>query len=510
MADESTSTQFQIHIVSDADNAGFTSAAGAATTMGAASSQAGDKSEDAGKQIKKAGEEAKESGLSHRELGKVFRDIGTQLAPQMGGALMELAYGPVGAGLFLVGVFEAFRETLEGVNSQLEQTAELAAQPLDGGIKAVKDAWDEAAKSAGEYYAKMQSAGEDSDPIGTQIARLKDLAAAQIEASKKIVEARGKEEIAAIRVQQAQNPRGTPELTEKLVADAEARTQAQMDALDQSKADATGVAALKAEQQMRAAANPELQNEANAANERAAQAKRQYDDFQASLALARKAVGVTDEDKKSSDYITLQKRFNDANDALDAAKALPTEIQPTAFTGGGPIDNTAARAEKIREAQSELEIVQAEIAGNAKLLAQLEAKEEEVTRQKAEADQAAEAARDKSIKNQARIRQLPGEIDQATKIEDINQGAAGTAELLGKTQRAIVNNANAGLTGNAVDAQRELANSQAVGRQVAEAAKEAAAAHSDSLKIILQALADLRASNIRLIQQITAMPSQGR
>ena len=438
MADDN-SQDLKIHIISDADTTGFKQASAAGSKLKIDTSDLSDETkrslgiipqlEDA---TKKSAAAADVSGLSHRELKKVLLDVGNVAAPGAGRALMELAMGPVGAGLALVAVYEMLKKSLEDDEAEMDKIAEAASKPETGGIKAVQDAWDSAAESLGKYYAKMSTAGEDNDPVATQIKRAKEMADAQTEASKKIVEALGQETIARLRNSGA---------SKEQIALAETNLKSQLAALDQQKEHATGSAALAEEQRARLAQNNKLQAEANAATEVAAAAKKKFTDDQSVLEHARQALDPATEAGKA-----LKKRQEDAAQKMEFAQQIPETISGM---GVGPdIDNSEFRKKAIADAQDEIDKVNAEVAARKKEKAQLEASEVARSTINDKAQEAANAKQEASEKNQGRLRELPGEITQANNVEatkdhaqqviDVlnNHGAKSTATL-GEVATAI-------------------------------------------------------------------------
>jgi len=355
-------------------------------------------------------------------------------APGAGRALMELAMGPVGAGLALVAVYEMLKKSLEDDEAEMDKIAEAASKPETGGIKAVQDAWDSAAESLGKYYAKMSTAGEDNDPVATQIKRVKEMADAQTEASKKIVEALGQSTIARLRDSGA---------SKEQIALAEANLKSQLAALDQQKEHATGSASLAEEQRARLAQNNKLKSDADAATEAAAAAKKKFTDDQEVLKHAREALAAPDTEKGS-----LAERLKNANAKMEDAQSIPDQTVTSGSFGAVVTDNSAMKNKAIADAQDEIDKVNAEVAARKKEKAQLEASEKDRSKAKEIADEDARRKQEASEKNQGRLRELPGEITQANNVEatkdhaqqviDVlnNHGAKSTATL-GEVATAI-------------------------------------------------------------------------
>jgi hypothetical protein len=159
---------------------------------------AADRLKDLGKQTEKAGEHAEKFNVHSREthelLGKIDR-----LAPGLGESLRAMFAGPIGP-LLLLGVavgevqkaFADYNKELDAIPA--EQIKEHAAE-----IGRVREAWDAAQQAAGKYNAALATAGDEKDPIAKALANIKAVEEAQIESSKKIIEALGKQEVAYLR-----------------------------------------------------------------------------------------------------------------------------------------------------------------------------------------------------------------------------------------------------------------------------------------------------------------------
>ena len=423
MADDNTQ-ELKIHIVSESDNTGFKSAAGAGVELTDATKQTGAATQVVSDELKKSGETAIETGLSHHELKKVLLDIGNVAAPGAGRALMELAMGPVGVGLALVGVYEMLHRQLEADEEAADQLAEILSKPMNAGVEGVQKAWDEAAVSLGKYYAKLKTAGQDSDPIATEIKRIKEKTDAQIDGTKKIIEALGKEEVAAIRVRDAKAGK-TKEQTENDVAAAQARTAAQLDILDTAKTKADGQGSLVDEQKKRAAQNARLQREAAEATEAARQASLKFENDQASLKSAQQAL-----DPETPAGKALKKRSEDAAKKMEDAQSIPDQTVTSSSFGAVVRDNSAMKQKAIADAQSEIDSAEKERQRYKKLADQLAASESVRETAFATAEEEKNTKQSASVKNQTRLRELPVEIKQSGEVEDIQAHSKKVVEVL--------------------------------------------------------------------------------
>jgi len=93
-------------------------------------------------------------------------------------------------------------------------------------------------------------------------------------------------------------------------------------------------------------------------------------------------------------------------------------------TGGPPIDNRAARAKDILEAQSAVTQAQGELNERKQQVSEGEAKEAVRNAVYELAQKAAKDAQDASVHNQQRLGQLPDEIQHARDVEKIQRDAA--------------------------------------------------------------------------------------
>lgn len=340
--------------------------------------------------LKKEAKAAEESGISHRELRHGLMEIGNVAAPGAGRALSELAMGPLGAALALVGAYESVRSSLEAASEAADRLAEELAKPETGGIQAVQKAWDDAATAYGEYLDKISSAGKDKDPIKTEVDRAKELVLARLEAQKKIQEAMGDQAGAAY-------TQGSIERTK-------------------------GTSSLLLEQGMRERAQPELAQQADAASLAAIAADKKFRDDQAKLAADREAT-----DPNSAAGKALADKIKAASEAAEAAKALPDQINNI---GGPATDFRAQKAKAIADAEANLAAANQELANRRKEQATLEGNEALRQASKTEADSDAKNAAEAATANRGRLVQLPGEIGQAQKVADINEHSQKVLSIL--------------------------------------------------------------------------------
>lgn len=373
---------------------------------------------------------AEKSGISHKELVKVLSSLGDAVVPGLGRALSELAGGPIGAGLALITVYSQVKEQLDAVNEAADKLQSINLADHLANIKRVADNWDEAAKKMGDYYARLATAGSDSDPTKTQLDRTKKVTDAQFTSWRKITQAMGAQEVAALKAQGASPAQ---------IQAAEDRTQSRLAAIDSQMESADGVGALIQEQTVRQNQKKQLDDHAKDARGKANEAGDVFTKHQDELNKARKDLNDP----------ALGKAVEDATAKLDAAKDLPEFYTISGGTSGAvPVDNRAARQSAINEAQGERDSA-------VKAIQNLQDRIQELSRQitadeqnKKTAESNAKTAEDASVTNQARINQLPDEIKNARQVQDaddygrnalaiLNSHAANTNQSFGEMAATI-------------------------------------------------------------------------
>lgn len=362
-----------------------------------------------------AGAEAAEhSHVSHRALHKLLHEMGNVTIPGFGGALSSLMFGPLGAVIALVSVFEAVKHSIEESEAEMDKLNDILSKPLTGGIEEVRKAWDEATAALAKYYSQMQHAGEEKDPIGKEIKNIKELSDAQIDAAKKVAEALGKQEVAAIRARDAAAGKSRED-TEKDVQRAEDKTRRMLESLDAGK-ESGNVELLKYEQQRRLQDSDRLQREAVAANEKARQAEIKYRQDETTK---KNALQLSDPNSEEGKVIA--KQIEDALAKLETAKSASDFVGGP--IGGPPIDMREVNKKAMEEAQTELDRLNGLVSRAKTLAEKLNGSQfaRDEAHDNAQAD--AEAAKAKSLTNQERLNQLPGEVDHAQKLEGIHDAA---------------------------------------------------------------------------------------
>jgi len=433
MADDSNQ-ELRIHIVSDADVKGFKDASAASSKLKIDTSDLSDETKrqlgllpQLKNDLEKSGEAAAEAGLSHRELHKVFLDIGNVSAPGAGRAIGELAYGPVGAALALVGAFELLRKNIEDVEKQEDEINEHELTEHQKSIDDLQQSWINTKKALGDYFAALDTAGTEKDPTKKELENIRAITDAKLEAAKKEIEALGKIEIARLRANGA---------SKEQIEDAQERQNLALAKIDSQKEYADGAGGLLAEQKTRAAQDARLKREANEAIVAAQKAKADAEENTTRLNNANEALDPTKPAGKA-----LVKKREDAAAALESAYAIPETVSGM---GVGPdIDNSEFRKKAIAEAEAAIASVAKETENLSGLQKQYLEKVGPLAEVEKRTQVKAESSKNVSVTNEARLRELPGEIEQAQKVQEakdsgaaivnkINERDAATGQTLGE------------------------------------------------------------------------------
>ena len=433
--------EFRIHIVSDADNTGFKSAGDSSVELRARLAALNEEQrlanvqgisavgldEEIAKVKSKLAQAIKSEvvpaveleTLSHRETRKVLNEIGNVVAPGAGRALGELAFGPVGAALALATAFEFLRKKIEDVEKQEEELNQEQLTEHQKNVDALKQAWLDTQKALGDYYAEMATAGTEKDPTKKQLENIKAITDAQLESSKKIIESLGKQEVAWLRANG-----GTPEQ----IAAAEERTRLAEAKIDSKKEFADGVGGLRLEQQQRSNQDSELQRRAIEAVQEAGKAKEENKKNIEALAFTNESLDPTKPAGKA-----LAKKQQDAADAMAAAQGLRggKETVATDDQGGSVvIDYDAIKAKAVAAAQVAVDEANAEVARLTSRQQQLESKVFQLEENERITAANATNATGQSVTNRGRLRELPGEIEQAGRVQAVKDTGESAVEVV--------------------------------------------------------------------------------
>ena len=496
MADE----QFKIEIISTADTAGFTAANKAVDGLNSSTKEGARAHEELAQATKTAEHATEAAGIPHRELRKILLDVGNVAAPGAGRALMELGMGPIGVALALVGVFEMFKKKLEADGEEAEKLGEILGQPFGiSGIEAVQKKWDDASAALGKYSAAYTAAGHDDDPEATALKRSKELIDTKIAALKKEVQAQAEVEQAAIRANGATNKLSKEEI-ERQVETAKGRTRQQLDNLDNLKDRATGSGALQQEQRERTTNDAGLQQAARHLLDIKSDTDTKFAADQAELKKQRELIGLGEGGADNEKTKAFQKQREDAESALADAKARPDIISGD-LDDGPDIDQTDANRQAVQEAQDKVDSLARIAAAARQEVDRLARSEAQRSADKDLADKAAEDATAESSKNAGRLKQLPGEIAQAKRVEQ-EKGFGTVADQAGQTQ---VREIAAAHTQSMAEAVGALQAGYLSGQALLKASKEAAAAHSEQAGLLQTMLVKQRELNLAVQRQIAAL-----
>ena len=438
------------------------------------------------KEAEHAGEAAHGGNKHHGETRLLFSEI-NKIVPGLGHALHAAFSGPLGP-IILVGIAIAeVKEKLKAYNEELDKVGEYEVEEHQKSIEALATAWDDAKKEMGDYYAELATAGEEKDPIKKQLENIKKLRDAQSEAHKKELEELQKLEIAYLKSHGA-----TPDQ----ISQVEARQKQDLATLAAKKESADGVGDLEEEQRRRNAAAAGLDA-----------------DYHQKQEHAEYLEGI--QDRLNRDKTKLEDQQNPASEAGKAAAKKREEAEKNLKWAenmpdyhfipgvGNAVPGNPEKEKEVKKAKEEMESVDAEEAARKKRIEEIrrgiELNEEHVKT----AEIRAKTAHDASIENQTRRTQLPGEIEQARKIQAVHdqertfEAAAGDIPGNSRAGSHITDH-----RGGYADAIHQLQQSQADGRKLADEARKAAAAHADNLPAIRDLLIEIRKSNEQLQQQI--------
>jgi hypothetical protein len=430
-----------------------------AKKMGAATSDMGDES-------KKASEKLGLFEGEGRETHRIIGDI-NQILPGTG-ALFREAFNPSALGAIgvLIGLLVEAKRMLDEYNDKLDETGKINAQSLNGGVENLKTAWDNAETSLAKYLTEADKAG-DHDPTTLLIKRVKELDDVILAGNKAKIEAAGKLEEANIRANEAGLD---PSRVEADIARVKARTQAQIEGLDANKT----AADLQKELETRQAARVQLDAAAAAAAKPAesadsalANAKTLQGNLKDAARLdagagegkaGLKTLGDLDQAQHLVDIMSEYK------DTLKKAAMGDVFAMNKAAKDTLTIDKSGLN---IDQAKAAVEAIQASIQNQKTLTEQLSTSIPALERNKDAADKILEDARTAALTNDARLADLPGEINQA-------QTVAGQ-----KTKDA----AAVASTQTQIDAAADIAKRRAAGETAQQEADAGADAAADIIKL---------------------------
>ena len=363
----------------------------------------------------------------NEKLHQAVQLIGKVTTPELGEALAATLEGPIGIATAAVIAFNSLQESIRKTNEELDKFgAQEIAEHL-AKINAVRDAWDEVKAKQAEYLAQLADAGQDGDPVGTQIQRIKEIEAAQLESDKNVIESLGKV------IEQKIRAAGGSEAD---VGAARQRTQATIDDLDDAAANRSIADKEKVLSDARTN-EPGLENAEIAAKKAAQQAAGRY-------ALKK---GNLDRLRNPETLNQLDKNVAAAGESLDDAKY----VRDTGTNQDDPALMAAAQ-KKVQEAETELALQQQIMANTQARLAQLEILVPKLEQENANAKKAWEDAQNATLLNKHRLGVLPGEIGHDRSVAEIRSGGHAAMEGLADAVGRVAAVDKAILTGRRLDA----------------------------------------------------------
>jgi len=372
----------------------------------------------------KVSESTETANKHHGETRLVFTEL-NKIVPGLGHAMHAAFAGPLGPIILLGIAIKETQDKLKEYNAELDKVTESEVAEHQANIDRVKTAWTNAAVELGKYYAALETAGGEKDPIKKQLENIRAVTDAQLDSSKKIVEALGKQELAYARAHG-----GSPEQ----IAAIEERIRRETEGIDARKEYGDGLGELKQEQQTRAAQDAPLKAAAEKALAESARAKDNFEDNEAERANLESQLNPTTEAGQAR-----LKKEQEAEAKLERAKNLPAG---TMSGGTAPaVDNSIQNARMVKAAEEEIERNRKEREAIEKRLAQTAAEVTPLETAAESAQKKATAATGKSETNRARLNELPEEIDQAGKVESAKQHGREVVDAInthgGKTNQSL-------------------------------------------------------------------------
>ena len=530
MSNSDDSQEFKIHIVSDADNSGFKSAAGACGELGSANTKTAEVTGDLSKKQEEGAEQANILHKNHRLVHQVLRLIAHESGPAAAAALGAIGAAAGGGMLLAVMAVRELFNWIHELNKKSQEWRELMESQIDLSsivreVGTVISATDTAKQKTAEFFDAINRKANESDGW-------KKITDDQIEQLGRVAEA------------------------QKKLADAEAdRDKAKLDFLKASKQ-------ISAEQYAQGMA--------------AVEAMRQNKKDESDSDLSGKSIGVL---QNALANIDLQRHINDkslepanikSEEAKKAVESLKARLETAQklyeahlekLTGGK--DGKGGLLSKMDEISEEvMKVAELSDAERHKMF------EDERTKpfgqhspdfwdKVKKARELMEKIRDErqdevgAAKTRSRIREaLPGAEVGATAAETeakaiqekINQLATDKKAIEAELKKRAGTDAARATTANEIaaaqtiaeayksetvrqpggdnshlrpldEAKYQLAENQKVGQALATAASQAAREHSTLFDIILRALADISAQNkilgteINRLSRASAMPA---
>ena len=352
---------------------------------------------------------------NHRQLHMMMHLVGGE-AGHAGAALLNMFRGPVGPILALVGLFELVKGKIDETEAEAEKLSDELAKPMGAGIEAYRKSLDEAKTELGKFLSSLKHAGDDNDPIKTEIERAKQLLTVELENQKKIIEGLHKVELQRLRASGA-----SPEQ----IAAVEARQQSEIDHLNEKVELTKGSSALMLEQTEREQAAARLATEAQEKRGRANQAKWKFEEDQTAIQILSGMLGLGESGGKNSTYVLEEKKLQELTAERDTRKK---QFDGAVASGNGSVSGIAGR--ELERLNREIEEIIGTRDSRRTRLNQLQNSETSRSQATADAETDATDAEGKQKTNTGRLKQIPGDLDQVVKVEDIEQHTNRITETL--------------------------------------------------------------------------------
>jgi hypothetical protein len=422
MADQTLEVEVKLSVTGEAEaRSAQASLSEIVEDTASASSNLGAVNRELGESHKKAGEAARDHTDALKGMRTAFGLL-NNIVPDFGNILQEAFEGPMGVVIALSMAVAKITESLKKYNEELDKIPENEMVEHQKNIDALKDSWNQAKIALGDYHSSMSTAGKDKDQTAIDIANNKALTDAELENQKKLIEGYGRMEIARLKSSGASPAQ---------IAAAEESTQQQLDEVTRKKDHADNLGALEAEQKEREKNKEPLNRAAVEALRRKKEADDAFTKNQNDLKKDADAINPTTNEGKA-----LLKKQQDAESDVENAKNLPD----TSFSSEGvPIDMRATNAIQLKEAQDRLTVANSETDRAKKAYANDAGQTESLEEKKKTADVESDRASKKSEDNQARLVELPPEIEVQRKLEATKNAATPELEAIKRKENFFKN-----------------------------------------------------------------------
>ena len=532
MADE----EFKIHITADADTSGFKTTAQATKDLGTANADTKEKTDELSGAQEKNAEHANILHKNHRLVHNILHLIAHESGPAAGAALA--AMGALGGGGIMV-AFVAAKELLEVISGLADKAkefkeameAQVDLSPLITELGTVASEIDTAKAKTAEFFAEVNRKAAEVDGFkkmaDAEIEQMKRV----FEEKKKIADAEAEMEKKVLEYRKVTDPNFTEEQYRQGLAAIEATKQNKKDSAD------SDLAAKTIQFLQMTLGNIEIDKgntgpTLEPANEKAEESKSRFENLKKQLDKMRTLLEehskmLMGEGKEGKGgLLTMWNEMEDgaketAEDFVKAGKLDPStdDIHALAMNHGGAFN--AISPDEVRQAIKLAVKIAEERQAQAGIAATIRGDVEKIPKAEADSKEAAAAVKvieekikkleadEKSIQEELAKRQ--GEDDaKADAAPDLAAAQTIAGAYAANTPKPLP--AGHHLTPEA-SLKQQLEENQKVALALAAAItdfvsahKETGAIHSKFVDALNNQIADIRAKNIQLQQQIDAMP----